>query len=572
MRHILIGCSSQYVHTNLAVYYLSAACHKEGIPLTLLHTTVNRDSADTLRELLTLSPDTAAFSCYLWNIEFVLRLAADLKAVRPGLRVILGGPEVSFNASRLLEKHDQIDYVLCGEGEESYPALLRALERGGALPEGAVSRERGAVPCEYPVIRALDTLPSPYTKEMLADLSGRIVYYESSRGCPYHCSYCLSSVCGGVRQFSLARVESDLRKLTEAGIPLIKFVDRTFNWDVERTLEILALLSTLSLKTRWHFEIGGDLLDDRVLKSLLAFPAGTIQLEMGVQSTNPDTLKEIGRREDVGRMLRYARRIIESGRIHLHMDLIAGLPFEGAACFENSFNTVYAARPHTLQLGFLKLLSGSPLRRDAETYGILYRDYPPYEVLATAWMSAEELLALKETEEAVDRFYNSGRFPRSLFYLEEFYSAPFAMYRALGRALREKSGNRPRSARSLYEIVYHSGRQSGADGERLLDLLRVDQYAAGVAGPLSGLPPEDTAKTQAYVRSLLENEARLLARLPQLEGLSLWERNARLRFLLLCRNPETGEREEGLVLFDRERRDPVTGRLMPFFEGERGIL
>ena len=561
MRHVLIGCSSQYIHTNLAVYYLDAACRREGIPLTLLHTTVNRDSAEVLRELLALRPDTASFSCYIWNIEFVLRLAADLKAVRPELTVILGGPEVSFTAPQILGKHGQIDYILCGEGEESYPALLRALEQGGALPEGAVSREGGAVPHEYPVIRELDTLPSPYTKEMLSALSGRIVYYESSRGCPYCCSYCLSSVCGGVRQFSLARVESELRKLTESGVSLIKFVDRTFNWDVERTLEILDLLITFPGETRWHFEIGGDLLNDRVLERLFSFPAGAIQLEMGVQSANPETLREIGRRENIDRLLRYARRITESGRIHLHMDLIAGLPFEGAAQFEKSFNTVYAARPHTLQLGFLKLLPGSPLRRDAEKYGIVYRAYPPYEVLATDWISAEELLALKETEEAVDRFHNSGRFSRSLLYLEEFYASPFAMYRAFGRAVREKSGNQPIPAKSLYEIVYHSGIRAGADGERLLDLLRLDQYAAGVAGPLPGLPGEDAARTQKIVRSLLENESQFLELMPQMEGLSPRERNARLRFLLLRRDPETGERAERLLLFDRENSDPVTGQL-----------
>ncbi len=553
MKHLLIALNSQYVHTNLAVRYLHAACAVQGLSVDVREYTVNQDSAMLLTEIVDLQPDTAAFSCYIWNIELALRLCSDLKSVMPGVKILLGGPEVSFRAQTLLIDHPYIDFVLCGEGEAQYPSLLHSIETGCTIPAGEP-------PDTYPVVPDLDALPSPYTPDMLRSLGGRIIYYESSRGCPFGCAYCLSPACGRVRAFSLDRVALDLRALTEAGVSLIKFVDRTFNHNRSRTLALLSLLRALPGNTRYHFEIGGDLLDEEVIEALCAFPPGTLQLEMGVQSTHTPTLAAVGRAEDTDKLLRGARLLMDSGRVHLHLDLIAGLPFEGETELEASFNTVYAVRPHTLQLGFLKLLHGSALRRDADKYGIVFRAYPPYEVLETPWMPAHTLLALKQTEEALDRLYNSGRFARTLRYLERFFPAPFAMYQFFGASLRTKSAGRPLSALDLYALVYDTGRTlPGADRTLLADLLRYDQCAAGATGQIPGLPSEDERDKQTLIRAFLDTPGELDALFPHLAACAPREQNSRLRFTLTVHDPVTLRplRAPSLVIFDRLCKNSV---------------
>ena len=556
MKHLLIGCGSQYIHVNLAVWYLRASCAVQSIPVTVLETTVNQPLHAQLLRVLEEAPDTVAFSCYLWNIETVLRLSKDIKTILPHVKIVLGGPEVSFDAPALRKSHPHIDYILCGEGETAYPALLKRIE-SAALPSGACDTDDWAV-------SDLDTLPSPYTEEMLDSARGRIVYYESSRGCPFRCAYCLSPACGPVRTFSLERVEQDLRTLAGAGVSLIKFVDRTFNWNRNRALSILNLLKKLPDGIRYHFEIGGDLLDEALVSALLSFPAGTFQLEMGVQSTHPATLTEICRSENTAEIFAHAKTIMTSEKIHLHMDLIAGLPYEGLAEFERSFNEVYACRPHTLQLGFLKLLKGSALHRDADEYGIRYRDYPPYEVLETPWLPAQALLSLGHTEDVLDRMYNSGRFTRTVRHLERFFPSPFEMYHTLGCALQKHSASRPVSALELYTLVYNTAcKLDGVDSALLCDLLRCDQYAAAVTGKIPGIPEEDAEVKKAMIRAFLDDEQALFAHFPHLSGLSRRERNGRLRFMLSMHNPGSGEKmpRPALIAFDPLCKNSVNGLL-----------
>ena len=464
MKVLLVGINAKYIHSSLAIYSLRAYARRalgDNAPdIELGEYTINHLRETILQDIYRRKPDFIGFSCYIWNISMVESLLADLKTLLPRTALWFGGPEVSYDGQRFLAAHPQVDGVMKGEGEETLARLLGALGQGGELssvpglifrrPEGQLV-DTGSAP-------ALDisSIPFPYEGIDRESLAHRILYYESSRGCPFSCSYCLSSIDRRVRFRSMELVERELAQLLEAGVPQVKFVDRTFNCSRERALRIWRFIKEHDNgRTNFHFEIAADLLDEEAAALLTSLRPGLVQLEIGVQSANPRTLDAIGRRTDLERIRAVTSRLKASRRIHQHLDLIAGLPWEDLESFRESFNQVYAMEPDQLQLGFLKVLKGTPMEREAVRFGIRCSSVPPYEVLSTPWLSYEDILTLKEAEDMVETYYNSRQFTCTLALLEKWYPSPWDMLLALAAYYKENGlagVNHSRMAR--YDILW----------------------------------------------------------------------------------------------------------------------
>ncbi len=465
MKTILVAINAKYEHESLAAWYLKAACRKSGLDLTVLQHSINDSVQKIWTAILDEEPDVACFSCYIWNRILVQNLIADLKKVRPDTVVVVGGPEVCYDEAAADFKAYGADYVIRGEGESRLPRLLLQLE--GKAGSGEASwQDEG---------REAEDFVSPFIPEYLERVRDRIAYIESSRGCPYNCSYCLSSIDRGLRCFPLEEVYQGIDALVGAGARVIKFIDRSFN--VHRhALEIWEYIRKFSPETiTFHFEVNPDRLSDRQMEALAAMPPGLMQIEAGIQSTNLETLKAISRSMDVDRALENLKKIMAWGNIHVHTDLIAGLPFEDMDSFKESFNAVYAVRTHHLQLGFLKLLHGTRIRREAEKHQYRFRSYPPYEVLSNRYLTAKDILTLKGIEEVLDRFYNSGRLNLTLAYAETLFPSAFDFYHKLSCWLKERNLLfMPLAAIRLYELLRDFSLDAGADPQLLESLLGLD--------------------------------------------------------------------------------------------------
>ena len=467
MKTILVGINAKFTHSNLAIRSLRQCA--PGHEVNLCEVTINDRIDPILARLVGCEGDAYGFSCYIWNMELVLKAAELIKKTRPGAVVFLGGPEVSFDAAELLDAHPFVDYIFTGEGEEAFPAFLDFLESEGkgsaaleaapaALPAGVAGRGHGSA---LTVVKDLDSLPFAYTPKDMEALRGRILYYETMRGCPYHCAYCLSSAMGAVRMVSLERVFKDLTFFMEAGVRQVKFVDRTFNVDRKRCVQILDFLAQADTTTNFHFEIAGDLVDEAMLAIVEASPKGRFQFEVGIQSTNEATLSAITRKTDTAVVFKRVRRLVACRKAHIHVDLIAGLPCEDLASFARSFDDVYALKADMLQLGFLKLLKGTAIRREAERHHYVYRSFPPYEVIANDVMSPEDLLLLKRIEPLVEGLNNSGRFRRTLDCLTAACPSPCGFFKDLSDfALEEGFYDAPPSREDWYRLVYAYSRKN----------------------------------------------------------------------------------------------------------------
>ncbi len=450
---VLVAVNAKYCHTSLSVRSISGYLKTNGYDVAVAEFTVNDRLSRVVRRLAELDEDIYAFSCYIWNIGFVTSVIKQLKLVCPKARIWLGGPEVSFDP----ESYDFADKVICGEGEE---AVLRILS--GECTDRIVYGKP---------LDNLDELPFLYEKP----IGDKLVYYESSRGCPFNCAYCLSSVQKGVRYRSIDKVFEDIRQFEAMGVPLVKFVDRTFNADKKRSMQIWSFILENCRKTAFHFEIEGELLDDEQIELLGRFPKGAVQLEIGVQSTNSDTLDAVNRRSNTDKLLGIIKRLSEKGNVHIHADLIAGMPYESYSRFAISFNELYKARPHCIQLGFLKLLKGSGLRCECDRWNYRYMPEAPYTVLSNDFISYSELKSLEDIEYVVDKLYNSGCFEASLEYLILQYPTPFEFFEKLALYV-EQNGlfDRPLSRKYLYEILlkFH-----GSD-EEFIKRLKLDYLCA----------------------------------------------------------------------------------------------
>lgn len=574
MKTVIAAVNSKYIHTSLAAWYLKVNCGNSAGDVFVKEYTINDTVDSILISLCSEKADVIAFSCYIWNMEMVLKLAGSIKKVLPGVKIVLGGPEVSYDAQKLMEKHPFIDFVISGEGENAFRLLLEHLNNYRTNLdeiEGLTYRENNSIRGKkgYAIIKSLDSLESPYTDEMLDLIGNRIMYFESSRGCPFSCSYCISSTFEGVRYFPMERIKKELMRVMEKGITKVKFVDRTFNCHKQRAKEIFSFIIEKSVNTSFHFEVAADLFDDEMLDILSKAPKGLIQFEIGVQTTNPETLKAIHRVTKLEDVFDKVRRLRNTGNFHIHLDLIAGLPEEDYNSFKNSFNQVYSLHPHQLQLGFLKMLKGSGIRREHERYGYIFRDYPPYEVLSNKYLSFGELSTLKHIEELVERYYNSGRFYFTLKYLTgKVFELPFEFfYGFMEYNLKMKHLERPLPARELYTVLqdYLTGILEGDNVGYVKDLLKLDYLSSDRSGNLpQGMERimEEGFRDKCF--SFLKNEENIRLYLPGYEGMPAKQIFKQVHFEIFdydVTGPvrDSAAKGRNVVLFNYSAADKVTG-------------
>ncbi len=575
MKTLIIALNSKYIHSSLAAWYLKAGCGDSCGVVKVAEYSINDNPDAVLRSIYEEKCDVAAFSCYIWNMEMVLKTAENLKKVSPGTMVVLGGPEVSYSAYDILKSYLFIDFIVSGEGEIPFRLLLSSLIDSSydfKDIEGVSFRKEGKIfeSKSFSLVEDIDSIPSPYDKDMLCATGGKILYFESSRGCPFSCSYCISSTFSGVRYFSMDRVKKELLFFIEEGVKLVKFVDRTFNCNTQKAKEIFEFIIENAKETKFHFEVAADLFDDSIMEILSKAPYGLIQFEIGVQSTNIKTLEAVNRKTRLDRVFHYVRRLKELGNIHLHLDLIAGLPYEDYNSFGNSFNEVYNLASHKLQLGFLKLLKGAGILEDSLKYGYEYRGYQPYEVLSNKFIAFDEIMGLKGIEELVERYYNSGRFMMSLDYLiGEYFSSPFEFYEDLLSYYRKKGYlNRKFSTRDLYTVLLEFSQQlrPKADIEVVNELLKFDFL---VSDNTNNLPRELHRNLTKEFRELcydfLKNEKNIKTYLPEFMGLPAKKIINRVHFELFSydlskQNDHSAyEKNDSVLVFNYNSKDEVTG-------------
>lgn len=436
---ILAALNAKYIHSNLALRYLSRfQNNNQKHHVETMEFTINQRLDFIAEELFRKQPNVVLFSCYIWNVEMLRQLCPILKKIMPDCVIGFGGPEVSYESETFLRENPAVDFVMRGEGELVFTKYLEHLDAGNPATLGEIEsltyrqgNEIFSTPQMHPMDLAL--LPFPYEDDF-SDVQNQIIYYESSRGCPYHCGYCLSSVENGVRFVPLDKVLPDLQKFLDKNVPQVKFIDRTFNCKKSHAMAIWKYLHEHDNGvTNFHFEITADLIDQETIDFLKTVRKGLFQFEIGVQSTNPQTIRAINRNVDFAALSEIVQQIKDGGNIHQHLDLIAGLPYEDYDSFGRSFNDVYALHPEQLQLGFLKVLKGSMLHQKQKEFEIVYHDTAPYEVLTTHELPYADTLRLKYVEEMVETYYNSGRFLNTLAYLVPLYESPFAFFEALSQ-------------------------------------------------------------------------------------------------------------------------------------------
>lgn len=474
MKILLTAINAKYIHSNLAIRYLYTYAKKYKGYMELAEYTINNYTDQILQDIYKKKPDIIAFSCYIWNMGMIDVLTKELRKVMPEVKIWLGGPEVTYDGELKLQSNDAIDGIMIGEGEETFLELLDYYMEGSIplLKIRGITYRESAYKCTNeasydklpeerndiivtPLRPSMDLSKVPFPYENMEDFRNKIIYYETSRGCPYSCSYCLSSIDRKVRLRDIELVKKELGFFIDHKVPQVKFVDRTFNCNKKHAMAIWEFIKEHDNGiTNFHFEIAADILDEEELDLLSTLRVGLIQLEIGVQSTNPDTIQAIQRRMDFEKLSKIVYRIKERQNIHQHLDLIAGLPYEGYESFRGSFNDVYSLRPDQFQLGFLKVLKGSAIFNENEKNKIVYKSEPPYEVLCTPWLSYDEVLKLKAVEEMVEIYYNSGQFTYSIRYLEKFHETPFDMYKSLGEYYEKKRlGERSHTRIRRYEIL-----------------------------------------------------------------------------------------------------------------------
>ena len=442
MKILLAACNAKYIHSNLAVYDLKAYSSDYDKEVFLREYTINQPKDEILKDIYGSGADVVCFSCYIWNISFVRELIRDLAKILPETAFWAGGPEVSYDAEKILTEMPEVTGVLVGEGEKTFHDLLEYYIDGkGSLGEIRGIAYRDGEEIRHNGWRELMNLSEiPFVYQHLEEFENRIIYYESSRGCPFSCSYCLSSIDKKLRFRDLELVKKELQFFLDHKVPQVKFVDRTFNCKHEHAMAIWKyILEHDNGVTNFHFEVSADLLRDEEMDLMAKMRPGLIQLEIGVQSTNPETIRAIHRHMDLDKLERCVDRVHSFRNIHQHLDLIAGLPYEDYDTFHRSFNDVYQMKPDQLQLGFLKVLKGSLMKEEAEKYGIVHKEKEPYEVLSTKWLPYGDVLKLKAVESMVEVYYNSGQFQHTLEYLVPLAKDAFTFYESLG-AFYEKKG------------------------------------------------------------------------------------------------------------------------------------
>ncbi len=571
MKILLAAVNAKYIHSNLAVYCLKASAGRYTPQIKLAEYTINHQTDDIFQAICREKPDLLFFSCYIWNRQIILETAENIRKVLPDTVIWAGGPEVSYDAERFLSAYGMFDGVMRGEGERTFRKVLEHyVDKSIMLEEipGITYRECSGKICSNADVMPMQTLDEiPFVYEDIEQFENRIIYYESSRGCPFSCSYCLSSIDKSVRFRNLDLVKKELKFFLEHNVPQVKFVDRTFNCRHSHAQEIWRFIRDNDNGiTNFHFEIAADLLNEEELELLSQMRPGLVQLEIGVQTVNERTLEAIHRMAKFEHITERVQKVAAHRNIHQHLDLIAGLPYEDYESFCHSFNEVYRQRPQELQLGFLKVLKGSEMDLKSEEYGIVYRSLPPYEVLETKWITWEELLRLKAVEEMLEVYYNSQQFRYTLQALVQEFATPFELYASLAdyyekSGLNGKSWSRMQRFQWLRAFIRETLDGRIAEEEDYLrydELLTLDYYLRE-NGKTRPAWAEDQTEWKNWITDFYrqeEKEHRFLAA----DGEWTWKQMMRMTHLEHFRYDVTGngERKEQWMLFDYSRRDPLT--------------
>ena len=579
MKFLLVALNAKYIHSNPALYSLRAYVGEElQEHVEIAEYTINHAFTDVLADIYKRKPDAIGLSCYIWNIEQMLELVTELGKLMPQVPIWLGGPEVTYDAPGLLEEHPQLAGVMIGEGEATFRELLGYYVNRKDCENDRLAAIPGlCLPGGFTTPRELTDISTlPFLYEDMEPFQNRIIYYESSRGCPFRCSYCLSSIDKKVRLRDIGVVKKELQFFLDQRVKQVKFVDRTFNCNHEHATTIWKyLLDNDNGVTNFHFEIAADLLNEEELELLSRMRPGLVQLEIGVQSTNPQTLEAIHRVMDVEKLKRVVARINAGKNVHQHLDLIAGLPYEDYESFGRSFNRVYAMEPEQLQLGFLKVLKGSEMCERAGEYGINYTDKAPYEVLFTKWLSFEDVLRLKRIEEMVELYYNSNQFVHTLLFLEQAFETPFALYEALADFYEKKGYFINSPARSYrYQVLLEFACEYDGQYEAVYrELLTYDMYLRenlksrpdfakdlGAYKESFRIFYKQEEEMREYLPAYEAYDSKQLSRMTHLEPFTypVWERMDKNVTKVSCTDVVDGTKEY-YVLFDYQERSPLTG-------------
>lgn len=573
MKVLLTAVNAKYIHSNLAIYSMKAYAEQKGCPgaeIQLAEYTINQQQDGILRGIYEKKPDLLCFSCYIWNISFVRELIRDVKKILPKTRIWVGGPEVSYDAEDFLKEMPQVTGVICGEGEETFAEVVRTYaqwekqeQEPGKLADvpGIVYRDgEKLVFTGNRDILNMDELVFPY--ENLSLFEHKIIYYESSRGCPFSCSYCLSSIDKKLRFRSVSLVKKELQFFLDHQVPQVKFVDRTFNCKKEHAMEIWKYIKEHDNGiTNFHFEIAADLLTEEEIGLIAAMRPGLIQLEIGVQSTNERTLQEIRRKTSFQEICKKVRAVAEGENVHQHLDLIAGLPYEDYKSFQKSFCDVYALRPQQLQLGFLKVLKGAYMEEMADAYGCVYKSKEPYEVLKTKWLTYGEISRLKGIEEMTEVYYNSGQFFYTLEALVKEFPDAFTMYEELADFYKGKGYFAVSHARiSRYEILREFLQEKGIQYLEFYDQLMVlDLYARE---NLKTRPSwaMDLKPYKRQIQTFYAKEEEQPEILKDYQGYQARQMEKMTHLEVFTYNVLEGKPEKGCypVVFDYKKRNPLT--------------
>ncbi|MCR4955821.1 MAG: B12-binding domain-containing radical SAM protein [Lachnospiraceae bacterium] len=555
MKILLVAINAKYIHSCLATYALLAYAKQQGMEVEMREYTINHNPDHILEDIYMSRPDMVAFSCYLWNVAYVNELTYELANLLPDMDIWLGGPEVSYDGKEHLQTHPEVKGIIVGEGEETFLEVCNHYHGVGALEEikGIIYRAKEAIK-ENPPRPCMNLDDLPFTYPDLNALKHRMLYYESSRGCPFHCSYCLSSVDRNLRFKSLPKVFSELQIFLDAKVPQVKFVDRTYNAKVSHAMAIWQYIKDHDNGvTNFHFEIAADILKEEELQLLESMREGLVQLEIGVQSTYEKTISEIHRVMDVDVVAAVTKRLKKAKNMNLHLDLIVGLPYEDYETFQKSFNDLHAMRPHQLQLGFLKVLKGSYMYEHAQEYGILYHKRAPYEVLRTNWIDFDKIIMLKEVEEMLEMYYNSGQYSTVLgvvFALEKEHN-PFGFYRKLADYYKEKG----------YLTLQHSRMKKY---EILLDFL-MEEYEEALHPML-----KEAALYDLYLRDNIKSRPSFAKNLTKEELRYKKEHGAKKHMEVFRYDFSEGEfyyfaalpkKETVAVVFDYENKNLITGNV-----------
>jgi len=580
MKILLAALNAKYIHSNLAVYNLKAYAKPFEESIKIIEYTINHYVHDMLQGLYKEKADIIVFSCYIWNIELVENLVELLHKVSPQTKIWLGGPEVSYDVRAVMERRPELTGIMYGEGEETFYQLMTHYHQGKeALPlsdiDGIIYKDAlGKIMINpgRPLIN-MDSIPFVY--QNLDDFKHKIIYYESSRGCPFSCSYCLSSINKSVRFRSIGLVKQELKFFIDNEVNQVKFVDRTFNCNHSHAASIWQFIKDYDKgKTNFHFEVAADLFNEDELNLLESLRPGLVQLEIGIQSTNQKTLDEIKRQTDLDKLAGNVTRIHQQRNIHQHLDLIAGLPYEDLGRFKESFNWVYLLRPDQLQLGFLKVLKGSLMHRKQLDYELCSWPKPVYEVLSTKWINYDQLLMLKSTCSMVEIYYNTGQFKNAMTYLNYFYRAPFDLYQALAAFYEEKGyDNLNHSRINRYTILLEFSNESGLnEGHILEEILLYDLYLR-----------EKLKSRPAWAKDRVEFKQAIAAYYRNLESMDGNVTTKQIRHLThiepftidVRHTVSTGKayRQINFVLFDYRERDSLynEGRVVLLKGDENGI-